>query len=312
MLNLEINNELRTYGGVLCFNKHKGCTSHDIVNKVRKLYGTKQVGHTGTLDPLAEGVLVVMVGRAVKASEYLSADTKEYIAKITLGITTDTEDITGNILSRYEGEMPSMDNVINVCKSFLGDSLQVPPMYSAIKVNGQKLMDIARKGIEIERNARPIHVDKVEVTATDKDNEYIICFKVSKGTYIRTLCSDIGKKLGTGAVMSELKRTSSGIFNIEDSYSLDDLTNMSEDERYNVLRPIEQLFLDYPKVTLNKFYSKLAHSGCEIYQNKLGTNIDDGSYVSIYDNEGFFALGQVKMFEDGSAIKPIKQFKIKD
>ena len=297
-------------GGVLCFNKPKGCTSHDIIYRVRKLYGTKQVGHTGTLDPLASGVLVVMVGRAVKASEHLSADTKEYVAEIKLGLTTDTEDITGTVTSEYGGEMPSPDEVKRVCEKFVGDIMQVPPMYSALKVDGKKLLDIARKGGEVERQARAVRVDRLEVYETDDPTVYRLLTRVSKGTYIRTLCADIGKALGTGAVMKELTRTSAGSFGIEDALTEQALSEMTVEERYGQLRPVETLFEENEGVTLSDFFAKLASCGCEIYQRKIKTNIKDGELVRLYDKNGFFALGRVTEYPDGSAIKPIKQFRI--
>lgn len=296
--------------GVLCFYKPKGCTSHDVVYKIRKLYQTKQVGHTGTLDPLAEGVLVLMIGRAVKASEFLMSDTKEYVATLKLGITTDTEDVTGTPLSRYEGEMPSAEAVKEAVSEFTGEIEQVPPMYSALKVNGQKLLDLARKGQVVERTARQVYVDRLEAYPTESSDEYLLNCRVSKGTYIRTLCADIGKRLGTGAVMSTLIRTSCGSFGIEDAVTEEELKAMTEEERYALLSPVEELFDECETVVLNDFFAHLAAHGCEIYQKKLGTRFENGALVRLFDKDGFFALGRVGDFEDGSAIKPVKQFRI--
>ena len=296
--------------GVLCVYKEQGCTSHDVVNKIRRLYGTRQVGHTGTLDPLAEGVLVVMVGRAVKASELLSADTKEYVAGLRLGITTDTEDISGQILTEFAGQMPDFETVKNTVLSFAGEIEQVPPMYSALKVDGKKLVDLARQGKEVERKARAVCVDKIEVFATEKADEFLLNTRVSKGTYIRTLCADIGKKLGTGAVMSSLVRTVCGNFGIEDAHRLSEIEAMSVEQRNALLKPVESLFEDCPSVTLGDFFGKLAACGCEIYQKKIGTHLDIDALVRIYDKDGFFAIGRVQEFDGGSAIKPIKQFRI--
>ena len=296
--------------GVLCFYKPKGCTSHDVVYKIRKLYQTKQVGHTGTLDPLAEGVLVLMIGRAVKASEFLMSDTKEYVATLKLGITTDTEDVTGTPLSRYEGEMPSAEAVKEAVSEFTGEIEQVPPMYSALKVNGQKLLDLARKGQVVERTARQVYVDRLEAYPTESSDEYLLNCRVSKGTYIRTLCADIGKRLGTGAVMSTLIRTSCGSFGIEDAVTEEELKAMTEEERYALLFPVEELFDECETVVLNDFFAHLAAHGCEIYQKKLGTRFENGALVRLFDKDGFFALGRVGDFEDGSAIKPVKQFRI--
>ena len=296
--------------GVLCFYKPKGCTSHDVVYKIRKLYGTKQVGHTGTLDPMAEGVLVLMVGRAVKASEFLMSDTKEYVAGLKLGIATDTEDITGTATSEYSGEMPSFDEVKNTVSTFTGAIEQVPPMYSALKVNGKKLLDLAREGKEIERKARQVYVDRLEVYRGGSDSEFLLNARVSKGTYIRTLCADIGKSLGTGGVMSSLIRTACGSFGIEDTVTEEQLSAMTVEERYALLRPVEELFDECETVVLPDFFAHLGAHGCEIYQKKLGTRIENGALVRLYDKDGFFALGRVMDFDDGSAIKPVKQFRI--
>ena len=302
--------EKNELGGVLCFNKPALCTSHDVIYRVRKLYGTKQVGHTGTLDPLATGVLVVMVGRAVKASEFLTADEKEYVATLKLGITTDTEDITGEILSEYKGEMPDFETVKNAVSSFAGEIEQVPPMYSALKKDGKKLLDLARQGITIEREARKVRVDAIEVFETDKADEFLLNVRVSKGTYIRTLCADIGKKLGTGGVMATLTRTSSGNFGIEESFDEEKLNGMTDAERYAALRPVEELFPDCPEVHLSDFFAKLGTCGCDLYQKKLRTSHPEGQLVRLYDSRGFFALGRVISTPDGSAIKPVKQFRI--
>lgn len=296
--------------GVLCFYKPKGCTSHDVVYKIRKLYGTKQVGHTGTLDPMAEGVLVLMVGRAVKASEFLMSDTKEYVAGIKLGITTDTEDITGTVLGEHRGEMPSLDVVKNTVSAFTGAIEQVPPMYSALKINGKKLLDLAREGKEVERKARQVYVDRLEIYGGASEGEFLLNTRVSKGTYIRTLCADIGKSLGTGAVMSSLIRTACGSFGIEDTVTEEQLNEMTAEERYALLRPVEELFDECETVVLPDFFAHLGAHGCELYQKKLGTRIENGALVRLYDKDGFFALGRVMDFDDGSAIKPVKQFRI--
>ena len=183
-----------TVAGVLIINKHQGVTSHKIVQIIRKLYNTRRVGHTGTLDPMATGVLPVLIGRAVKASDFLTAEDKEYSAEMTLGLETDTEDITGTVLTESD-EIPSPDEVIKVCQSFLGETEQIPPMYSALKIGGQKLVDIAREGGTVERAPRKIRIDKIECEKISP-KVYRLLVKCSKGTYIRTLCADIGKKLG--------------------------------------------------------------------------------------------------------------------
>ena len=294
--------------GVLIVNKPEGITSHDVVGKIRKLYGTRKVGHTGTLDPLATGVLVILLGRAAKAAEYLVADTKTYKARLTLGITTDTEDITGKVLSE-SSDIPTFEQVMAACTKFLGKIKQIPPMYSALKVDGKKLYDLAREGIEIERQARDIEIFQLECAPTHKANEYELLVECSSGTYIRTLCADIGAALGCGGVMSALHRVVAGGFSIENSHTLDELEALDMGVRYELLAPTESLFEDCPTVNLPAFYEKLCRSGCEIYQNKIKTDLEVGTRVRICTHSGeFFALGEVRDYENGTAIKAIKTF----
>ena len=296
--------------GVLIVNKGEGMTSHDVVNKIRRLYATKRVGHTGTLDPMATGVLVVLIGRAAKAAEYLSADSKEYVATLRLGITTDTEDVTGKILTETDN-IPNSDAVAKACDVFVGDIMQIPPMYSALKVDGKKLCDLARQGVEIERKARPITVHSLCATPTERESDYILRVACSSGTYIRTLCADIGASLGCGAAMATLCRSRAGDFKIEDSYTLSELEEMSAEERMALLLPIESLFSDLPRADLPTFYEKLSRSGCEIYQKKIRTSFAVGQRVRLYGESGvFYALGEVREYENGSAIKSIKLFDI--
>ncbi|MBQ9744232.1 MAG: tRNA pseudouridine(55) synthase TruB [Clostridia bacterium] len=296
--------------GVIIVNKHKGVTSHDIVFKIRKLFGTKKVGHTGTLDPMAEGVLPVLIGRAAKAAEYLTAEDKGYVAEIQLGITTDTEDTTGKILTKCD-TLPTKAELFRACHHFVGDIKQIPPMYSALKVNGKKLCDLAREGIEIEREARSIHISQIIPEEVDENaGIYRLTVDCSKGTYIRTLCADIGAYLGCGGAMSSLLRTKSGNFTLDCSYTIEQLENMTYEERCKLLIPTEELFSDCDKVVLSDFYSRLAKSGCEIYQSKIKTFYPVNKFVTMWDTDGFFALGQVREYPNGSAIKAIKLFVI--
>ena len=305
-----MNENKKEPNGVLIVNKPEGITSHDVVGKIRKLYGTRKVGHTGTLDPLATGVLVILLGRAAKAAEYLVADRKTYRARLTLGLTTDTEDITGKILSECDN-IPTNEQVISACGEFLGKIKQIPPMYSALKVDGKKLYDLAREGIEVERKARDIEIFRLDSSPTDKENEYELLVECSSGTYIRTLCADIGARLSCGGVMSALHRVQAGGFDIERSHTLDELEAMSIDERYELLAPTESLFEDLDTVKLPAFYEKLCRSGCEIYQNKIKTNLEVGSRVRLHSTSGeFFALGEVREYEKGTAIKAIKTFSL--
>lgn len=296
--------------GVILVNKHKGVTSHDIVFKIRKLYGTKKVGHTGTLDPLATGVLPVLIGRGAKAAEYLLSENKGYKAEIKLGITTDTEDITGKILTKSD-TLPTKEEFFEAVNHFIGEIDQVPPMYSALKVDGKKLVDLAREGIIIERQARKITVYSIKAECVnEQEGIYTLDVDCSKGTYIRTLCADIGAYLGCGAVMSELNRTKSGNFTLNNAHTIAQIEEMTMEERANLVIDIEELFIEAPKVVLPDFFSKLCRSGCHIYQHKIKTNHPVGEFIRICDKDGFFALGQVKEYEEGTAIKSLKLFKL--
>ena len=292
--------------GIVVVNKHAGVTSNDIVIKLRRLFGTRQVGHTGTLDPMATGVLPVLIGRAVKASENITAENKRYTAHLKLGITTDTEDTTGTVLSKTD-TLPKEEDVLAVCADFVGDILQTPPMYSALKVNGRKLVDLAREGITVERQARPITVHSLQAVKLAEDL-YELDVSCSKGTYIRTLCADIGAKLGCGGAMASLTRTESGPFSLSEAYTIDQLESMTEAERVSCVIPLENFFLDCPAVDLPAFYARLARNGCEIYQKKIRTDWPVGTTVRMYHNGVFFALGQVRDYPDGSAVKAVKIF----
>ncbi len=297
-------------GGILVVKKHSGVTSHDIVNQIRRLFETKCVGHTGTLDPMATGVLVVLVGRATKACEYVSSHSKRYLAGLRLGITTDTEDITGQVLTTSE-HLPTREELMEVLPRFRGEIMQTPPMYSALKVNGKKLVDLARSGQTIERQARPITVFDLQATPTETPEDYFLDVYCSGGTYIRTLCADIGNALGCGGVMSSLQRVAAGDFTLEQGYTVEELKDMSIEQRYALLLPTEQLFADCAAVCLPAFYEKLCRNGCEIYLKKLKYTLPVGARVRICDEGGrFFALGEVREYADGPAVKAIKSFSL--
>ncbi len=209
--------------GVLIIDKPSGITSHDVVAKVRKALKTKKVGHTGTLDPLATGVLVVCVEKATKLVNYLTCDEKIYEVEMKLGIKTDTGDITGNIIDEDTNYKVTIKEANEVIKSFVGKQKQIPPMYSAIKVNGQKLYELARKGIEIEREPRDIEI--FDIYNVEINNEFIkYTVHCSKGTYVRSLCEDIAQRLGTIGVMTKLRRIKSGQFEIENAIKIDDIS----------------------------------------------------------------------------------------
>ncbi len=296
--------------GILLINKHAGATSHDIVGKVRRALHTRRVGHTGTLDPMATGVLVVLVGRAAKACEYVSHDRKVYRATLRLGLTTDTQDVTGAVLTKTE-TLPSCEQVNEVCGRFVGKIKQIPPMYSALKVDGQKLCDLARKGIEVERAAREIEIFSLDCQPTDTPCDYTLTVDCSGGTYIRTLCADIGDALGCGGVMATLERVQTGGFSLDECITTAELEDMDDAQRVAHLLPVEVLFKELPAVSLSDFYKRLCRNGCEIYQSKIRTDFAIGTRVRICDAQGhFFALGQVREYESGSAIAMIKLFEL--
>lgn len=289
--------------GVLPVNKPAGMTSHDVVYKIRKLYGTKKVGHTGTLDPDARGLLIILIGRAAKAAEFVTAGKKVYRAGLRLGITTDTEDTSGAVLTQC-GDIPPKESVLAAAEKFKGEIMQVPPMYSALKVNGQKLCDLARKGITVERQPRPVTVYSLEADGEGADYTLDVC--CSAGTYIRTLCADIGAELGCGGAMSSLFRTQTGGFDISQSHTLEELAEMSEEERDALLIPTEELFRELPCATLPAFYERLAKNGAEIYQKKIGTHFPVGTLVRVHGKDGFFGIGKAEEYPEGTAVKIIK------
>ena len=278
--------------GVLIVCKHQCATSHDIVNDIRHIYHTKKVGHTGTLDPMAEGVLVVLLGRAAKAAEYLVSDRKTYLATLRLGLTTDTEDITGTVLSTSDA-LPTADEVANVCKThFLGKIMQIPPMYSALKVNGKKLCDLARQGVTVERSPREIEIFALECESVAGTNtDYHLKVTCSSGTYIRTLCADIGA--------------------VEHSIDIATLRTESEEERLSHLLPTESLFATLPLLSFSPFYERLIENGCAIAQKKLRTAYALGARLRLVHEDGtFFGLGEVIETDEGTAVKCIKFFRL--
>ncbi len=299
-------NKPDTVTGVLIINKHEGVTSHRIVQILRRMYDTPKVGHTGTLDPMATGVLPILLGRAVKASDFLVSEEKEYIAGLRLGVTTDTLDTTGEILKTSDN-IPTEAAVREAAASFIGSIEQIPPMYSAIKIGGQKLVDLARSGETVERKPRAVEIKALDVEKI-ADNEYKLRVVCSKGTYVRTLCNDIGEKLGCGGAMSSLVRVRTGNFTLDGAYTIEDLEKMTFEERLALPVPTEKLFSDLGKIRVNDFYAKLIRGGTELYQKKLGCSFEVGERVRIFHGDTFLALGEVAEFETGTAVKPIKLF----
>ena len=292
--------------GLVIINKEAGASSQAVVNRVKRIFGVKKAGHTGTLDPMATGVLPVLLDRGVKASDFMLTSDKYYSATLLLGQTTDTEDVTGNVLSSTDA-IPKEEDVLRVAGSFVGKYVQTPPMYSALKVDGKKLCDLAREGITVEREPRELTIHSLDVKRINA-REYSLDVHCSKGTYIRTLCADIGKALEVGGCMKTLCRTCASGFTISEAYTLSELEAMSEAERADVILPVERVFEKYPKIVLPPFFARLAHHGLEIYLRKIGADLKLGEIVRLYDSEGFFAVGEVRDYEEGAAIKPIRQF----
>lgn len=287
--------------GVINIYKEKGFTSHDVVNIVRKTLGRVKTGHTGTLDPDAEGVLPICVGKATKLADYIAADIKEYKAEITLGITTTTEDISGDVIEKRAVES-SEEEVKSAINSFVGEYNQTPPMYSAIKVNGKKLYELAREGKEIERKTRLINIYKIRDIKALGNNKYEFYVLCSKGTYIRTLCKDIGEKLGCGGCMSDLTRTRSGNFYIEDSIKINDFRDMVSQNKLNeILLPVEKVLSNYKTVNIASKAEKFVLNGNKISVSYIDEkDIKETKVVAKFNNR---VVGVYEVL--GDFIKPI-------
>ncbi len=267
-----------------------------MVARLRGILHQRKIGHTGTLDPEATGVLPVVVGNATKLVELLTDKQKEYVAELTLGLTSDTEDIWGEILSENEVRC-SEKEVEAAVKSFMGDILQIPPMYSAIKVEGKKLYELARAGITVERKARPVTIYEIEIIKMDlpKLEIRVLC---SKGTYIRTLCRDIGEKLGCGALMSSLKRTMSGQFTLENALTLNEVEEcVKAGKLSDVIIPTDTVFKEYAGAMLTGELLRRAKNGNSLEANEIKNMISEGDKkrLRLYDeNNNFFALFYLK------------------
>lgn len=284
--------------GVLNIYKPTGMTSYDVVHKIKKLCNTKKVGHTGTLDPEASGVLPICIGKATKIADYIMNDYKVYKTELRLGITTDSYDRVGKTLST---SIISADEktVVNVIKAFIGENYQVPPMYSAIKVNGQKLYNLARQGIEIERKARKIYFYEIEIINISLPYvEFLV--KCSKGTYIRSLCYDIGNKLGCGGTMWNLERVATGNFKLVDAIRLDELTSENINE---YVISITDALNKYESIHIDTKYEKLLLNGVVLKNQDILINIDLEKLYRVYLGENkFIGIGR----KDESGFKIIK------
>ena len=284
--------------GILLVNKEPGWTSNDCVVKLKGVLHERRIGHAGTLDPMAEGLLVIFAGRATRAVSFAESQIKTYVAGFRPGIVTDTYDITGHVLSSSEPCFTEQE-FADAVNSFLGPQLQVPPMYSAIKINGEKLYDLARKGVNIERAPREITVYSIELLNKCDNDRYlnIVC---SKGTYIRSLCHDLGEKLGCGGCMSYLKRTSVGSMKCEDAHTIAEISEyMKSGSISDILMPVDTVFMDYPEYIASEPEYNRIKCG-----NSFVCGIPEGKYRVYSQDREFLMLGKV---EDGQ-MKTVKSF----
>jgi tRNA pseudouridine55 synthase len=293
--------------GIVNVYKEKGFTSFDVVAKLRGILHIKKIGHTGTLDPDAEGVLPVCVGKATKVCDLLTDKEKEYEAVLLLGVTTDTQDITGTVLESTTPDVTE-DAVREAILSFVGQQMQIPPMYSALKVNGKKLCDLARAGVTVERKARPIEIRSIAITKIDlpRVSMRVCC---SKGTYIRTLCHDIGAKLGCGGCMESLLRTRVDSFAVEDALTLAQIEErlLADPGDFSFLQPVDSVFLHYPKAVVMQSFDKFLYNGNRIRPEMFVEipHVNLHANLRIYDEKEQF----IGIYEyTGEDYKPVKLF----
>lgn len=281
--------------GIVIIDKPQDWTSQDVTARLRRVYQTRRIGHGGTLDPMATGVLPVFVDRATRAVEFFEHAEKTYETVLRLGIATDTQDITGTVLSQ-QPVCVTREQLEQTLAAFRGPILQVPPMYSALKVNGQKLCDLARKGREVERQPRPVTIHQLDLLGM-QGSDVQLRVRCSKGTYIRTLCKDIGQALGCGGCMAQLRRVQAGAYTIDQAVPLQQLLDSDAPEQW--LRPVDSLFPQYPAVTLTANQETRCRNG-----NAFSVKLDAGTYRAYSQNGEFLMLAQV----DGGVMSTVKSF----
>ena len=282
--------------GILLIDKPPLWTSNDVVSKLKGVLKERRIGHSGTLDPLATGLLAVFAGRATRAVSFAESHDKRYTAALRLGLRTDTQDISGNVISKGQTDVKD-EELDRVLSCFVGEIEQTPPMYSAVRVNGKRLYELARKGIEVERKPRKITVYSIERKGRES-GDIVLDIKCSKGTYIRTLCSDIGEMLGCGACMSALRRTEAGMFSVENAYTLDEVIREAEiGDVSSLLLPTETIFSEYERITVSASAEAKVRNG-----NPVSFSAPDGTYRVCSQQGEFLALGKC---EDG-IMKTIK------
>lgn len=282
--------------GILLVDKPAGWTSHDVVGRLRRMTGQRRIGHSGTLDPMATGLLVVFLGRATRAVEFAEGHDKAYTALLRPGVVTDTLDTTGAVLATSP-ERPTLSELEAALGAFRGEIEQLPPMYSALKYNGKKLYEIARAGGEVERKPRPVTIYRLECTG-ERDGDFVLEVECSKGTYIRTLCDDIGRALGCGACMSGLRRTRAGGFDVRDALTIEEIERRGAE---NCLMPVDALFAGRPVVLLKDARAEKAlRNGMDVR-----FDADFAGECRVYAESGeFLALCRA----EGGALKTIKSF----
>lgn len=281
--------------GFICLDKPEGITSFTAVNKLRRVCGIKKAGHTGTLDPMATGVLPVMLGGATKFSDFIPTHDKAYEADILLGVTTDTYDVTGAVLSKSD-KMITPDEFEAVLKEFVGETRQLPPMYSAVSKDGVRLYKLARQGISVEREERKINIYSAQVLSSSPEERiYTVSVSCSAGTYIRSLANDIGEKLGCGAVLKRLRRTSANGFSLSDSVTLEKLQKLKDEDKLSeVIKSVDSLFFEYGAVSVSEAQAKRFMNGGALLKNRLKDLNGEGLFRVYSPQKKFLGLGCVK------------------
>ncbi|MBO4877260.1 MAG: tRNA pseudouridine(55) synthase TruB [Ruminococcus sp.] len=290
----------KAFSGVLCVNKPQDFTSFDVVAKLRGILRMKRLGHGGTLDPMATGVLPVFVGTATKACDIMPDTTKSYRAGFRLGLTTDTQDITGEV--RTTSDKPvSREDILAHLPEFTGTVMQLPPMYSAVQVNGQRLYDLARKGIEVEREAREIEVFSLSLTEYDEESrEGVLEIACGKGTYIRTIINDLGETLGCGGIMTSLVRTSSGGFTLDDCFTFEQIQQAHDEDRLEeLILPISRVFEKLPAVRLGEAQTRMYRSGVKLDTSRVRDIKEGVAEYAVYGFDGGFIGTARADFENG-------------
>ncbi len=294
--------------GVICLNKPQDFTSFDAVAKLRGILHIRKIGHGGTLDPMATGVLPIFVGSAAKACDIIPDSSKSYRAGFRLGISTDTQDITGNVTHEFNKTV-SENDLLETLPMFTGNIMQIPPMYSAVKINGRRLYDLARKGVEIERPARPVCIDKILLENFDAYSQSgTLSISCSKGTYIRTIINDIGEHLGCGGTMTSLVRTSAAGFTLDDCVTFEEIQKAADSGSIeNLLHPTDTLFTVYPALHLNEHQTRLYRNGVRLDLKRVRNILPDTDSYRVYGCDGKF-IGIAAADRNNNVLKSAKNF----